>query len=97
MSVPLDFGAINGMTGSVILILIVLANYHQFRIRRQFSGVIGKVMLWWSIGLAAMLALTIFNWITFSVGMDLSFITIFDRFFEIAGFACFLKGSMVIR
>jgi len=97
MTVPLEFGVLNVLTGSVILILILLANYYQFRIRRRFSGVIGKVMFWWSIGLAAMLALTIFNWITFGLGMDLSFITIIDRFFDIVGIACFLKGSMVIR
>jgi hypothetical protein len=97
MSVPLVFDAFNIGTGTVILILILLANYYQFRIRRRFSGVIGKVMFWYSVGLAAMLALTVFNWVTFSLRMDLSFITVSDRFFDIVAIACFLKGAMVIR
>jgi hypothetical protein len=94
---PISFGLINLLTGIVILILIVLANYYQFRIRRRFSGVIGKVMFWYSLGLAALLALTIFNWVTFSAGVDLPSVTAVDRIFDIAAIACFLKGAMVIR
>ena len=97
MSEPVAFGAINIMTGGIILILIVLANYYQFKIRRRFSGVIGKVMFWYSIGLAVMLALTVFNWVMFAIGFDLSFVTIYDRFFEILAIAFFLKGALVIR
>jgi hypothetical protein len=97
MSVPLAFDVVNIGTGVLILILILLANYYQFRIRRRFSGVIGKVMFWYSIGLASMLALTIFNWITFSLRMDLSLITLSDRLFDIVAIACFLKGAIVIR
>ena len=97
MSVPLPFDFINVGTGAVILILVLLANYYQFRIRRRFSGVIGKIMFWYSVGLAVVLALTIFNWVTFSFRVDLTFITICDRLFDIAAVACFLKGAMVIR
>ena len=97
MSVPVAFDVVNIGTGVLILILILFANYYQFRIRRRFSGVIGKVMFWYSIGLAAMLALTIYNWITFSLRMDLSFITLSDRLFDIVAIACFLKGATVIR
>jgi len=93
----LFFDVLNPGTGAVILILIVLANYYQFRIRRRFSGVIGKVMFWYSIGLAVLLVLTIFNWVAFSLQMDLSFITIVERLFFVASIACFLKGAMVIR
>ena len=39
-------------TGAIILVLILLANYYQIRTRRRFSGVIGKVLFWYSLGLA---------------------------------------------
>lgn len=84
-------------TGAIILVLILLANYYQIRTRRRFSGVIGKVLFWYSLGLAAMLAATIFNWIVFSLQFDLQFVTNFDRIFDIAAIACFLKGALVIR
>jgi hypothetical protein len=97
MSGVLSFDVLNPVTGAIILVLILLANYYQFKIRRRFSGVIGKVMFWYSIGLAVMLVLTIFNWITYSARADFLSITIVDRFFEIASIACFLKGALVIR
>ena len=97
MFVPLGFDVLNIGTGTIILVLVLLANYYQFRVRRRFSGVIGKVMFWYSLGLAAILALTIFNWVMFSFRIDLAFITIYGRFFDIAAIACFLKGSMIIR
>jgi len=97
MTVPLGFEVFNAGTGAIILVLILFANYYQFRIRRRFSGVIGKIMFWYSFGLAVMLALTIFNWITYSLQMDMSFITLSDRLFFIVAIACFLKGAMVIR
>lgn len=87
----------NAGTGAIILVLVLLANYYQFKIRRRFSGVIGKIMFWYSAGLASMLGLTIFNWIMFSYGMDLEIITLAGRVFDIAAIACFLKGAMVIR
>ncbi len=84
-------------TGAIILVLIILANFYQFRVRRRFSGVIGKIMFWYSLGLGSMLVLTIFNWIAFPLRMDLLTITLADRVFDIAAIACFLKGAMVIR
>jgi len=84
-------------TGAIILVLIILANFYQFRVRRRFSGVIGKIMFWYSLGLGSMLVLTIFNWIAFSLRIDLLTITLADRVFDIAAIACFLKGAMVIR
>ena len=97
MPVSLVFDVLNICTGAVILILILLANYYQFRIRRRFSGVIGKIMFWYSLGLAAMLAVAIFNWIAFSLRMDFITITLTARFFDIVAIACFLKGALVIR
>jgi hypothetical protein len=88
---------LNVATGAIILVLIVLANVYQSRVRRRFSGVIGKIMSWYSLGLGAMLLLTLFNWIAFPLHMDLLSITLVDRVFDIAAIACFLKGAMVIR
>jgi hypothetical protein len=88
---------LNLVTGAIILVLIILANFYQFRVRRRFSGVIGKIMFWYSLGLGAMLALTVFNWIAFPLQMDLLSITLADRVFDIAAVACFLKGALVIR
>jgi len=88
---------LNVVTGAIILVLVILANFYQFRVRRRFSGVIGKIMLWYSLGLGSILALTIFNWIAFPLRMDLLSLTLADRVFEIAAVACFLKGAMVIR
>jgi magnesium-transporting ATPase (P-type) len=84
-------------TGVIILVLVIFANFYQFRVRRRFSGVIGKIMFWYSLGLVSILALTIFNWVAFTLNMDLVSITLADRVFDIAAVACFLKGAMVIR
>jgi len=84
-------------TGAIILVLVILANFYQFRVRRRFSGVIGKIMFWYSLGLGCILAVTIFNWVAFPFNMDLVSITLADRVFVIAAVACFLKGAMVIR
>jgi hypothetical protein len=97
MYLPLLDEIFNVGTGAIILVLILLANFYQFRIRRRFSGVIGKIMFWYSLGLAAMLAVTIYNWILFSIGMDIAFVALSDRVFDIVAVACFLKGAMVIR
>jgi len=88
---------LNIVTGAIIFVLIILANLYQFRVRRRFSGVIGKIMFWYSLGLGSMLVLTTFNWIAFSLRMDLFGITLADRVFDIAAIACFLKGAIVIR
>jgi len=92
-----EFDFLNVGTGAIILVLILLANFYQFRVRQRFSGLIGKIMLWYSLGLGFLLAVTIFNWIVFSAQMDLAFITLADRLFDIAAIACFVKGAMVIR
>jgi hypothetical protein len=96
MPLPLS-DILNPATGAVILVLIVLANFYQFRIRRRFSGVIGKIMFWYSLGLALMLAATIFDWIMFSLQMDFVTVTLAARLFDMVAIACFLKGAMVIR
>jgi hypothetical protein len=96
MPLPLS-DILNPATGAVILVLIVLANFYQFRIRRRFSGVIGKIMFWYSLGLALMLAATIFDWIMFSLQMDFVTVTLAARLFDIVAIACFLKGAIVIR
>ena len=88
---------LNVVTGAIILVLVILANFYQFRVRRRFSGVIGRIMFWYSLGLGFILALTIFNWIAFPLRMDLLSLTLADRIFEIVAVACFLKGAMVIR
>src|SRR3989304_3743526 len=97
MILSLAADLINVGTGAIILVLIVLANLYQFRIRRRFSGVIGKIMFWYSLGLASMLALTIFNWIAYPLQMDLVFISLSGRFFDLGGVRVFLKGARVIR
>lgn len=96
---PLSFldNLFNAGSGAIILVLILLANYYQFRIRRRFSGVIGRIMFWYSLGLGLMLAVTIFNWIMYSLQADFVLISLADRLFDIAAIACFLKGAMVIR
>lgn len=88
---------LNPASGAVILVLIVLANFYQIKIRRRFSGVIGKIMFWYSLGLGLILAATIFNWIMFSLQMDFVTVTLAARVFEIVAIACFLKGATVIR
>jgi len=97
MASPSSFDVLNAGTGAIILCLVILANYYQVRIRRRFSGVIGAIMFWYSLGLGALLALTIFDWIAFPLHMDVFFITLFDRVLDIIALACFLKGATVIR
>ena len=95
--IEMQLDLLNITTGAIILVLIILANFYQFRVRRRFSGVIGKIMFWYSLGLASMLAATIFYWIAFPLRMDLLSINLAGRVFDIAAIACFLKGAMVIR
>lgn len=100
MSQPITnemFTILNMGTGAIILVMILLANLRQYRIRRRFSGVIGKVMFWYMLGLGSLLALTIYNWIVYSLQLELMFITLSGRVFDIMATACFLKGASVIR
>jgi hypothetical protein len=78
-------------------LFIILANYFQWKIRRRFSGVIGKIMFWYSLGLGAMLALTIWNWIVAMLEIGMAELLWGDLvFFLIASFFFFM-GSIVIR
>jgi hypothetical protein len=87
----------NAGSGLIILVLIVLANYYQYKTMRRFSGVIGKVMLWYSLGLATLLMATIFNFIVFTLNLDIWTVTYGDRVFSIVAILLFLKGARVIR
>ena len=88
---------LNAGTGLVILILIILANFYQSKIMRRFSGIIGKVMFWYSIGLVTTLVGTIFEWIAFTLNLDFVIVTLAARVFAIVSIAFFLKGARVIR
>jgi hypothetical protein len=87
----------NPLSGTIILVLIVLANYYQYKTMRRFSGVIGKVMLWYSLGLATLLLATIFNFIAFSLNLNIWTINYGERAFFIVAILLFLKGARVIR
>jgi hypothetical protein len=88
---------IGNITGIFIIVMVVLANIYQLRIRRRFSGTIGKVMFWYSLGLAAMLALTVFNAIVDIMDWGLLTQVVGSRVFFLIAVAFFLKGSLVIR
>lgn len=53
---------VTSILGISIWITIVLANYFQLRTLRKFSGLIGRVMFWYSIGLVMLLALTAYEY-----------------------------------
>jgi hypothetical protein len=88
---------LNAISGVVIVIMIVLANVYQFRIQRRFSGVIGRIMFWYSLGLAAMLVLTIFNVVANIFNWSLLTQVVGSRVFFLIAVAFFLKGALVIR
>ena len=44
MTITFEQQLFNAGTGAIILVLVLLANYYQFKVRRRFSGVIGKIM-----------------------------------------------------
>lgn len=83
--------------GIAITIFIVLANYYQWKIRTHFSGVIGRVMFWYSLGLAALLALTIWHWIVAIFEMRMVELLWGDVVFFLIAVFFFFKGSSVIR
>lgn len=80
-----------------LLIMVVVANYYQIRIMRRFSGVIGKIMFWYSLGLASMLALTIFEWVVTFAGLDPGIRDAGEQVFFTVAVAFFLRGSIIIR
>jgi hypothetical protein len=88
---------LNVTSGVVITIMIVLANVYQLRIKRRFSGAIGKIMFWYSLGLAAMLALTIFNVVANILNWGLLTQVVGSRVIFLIAVAFFLRGSLVIR
>lgn len=78
-------------------VFILLANYYQWKIRRRFSGVIGKIMFWYSLGLGAMLALTIWNWIVALLEIGMTELLWGDLIFFLIASFFFFMGSIVIR
>lgn len=88
---------VNNTTGVLIVVMIVLANVYQLRIRRRFSGAIGKVMFWYSLGLAAMLVLTIFNVAAVIFNWTLLAQVVGSRALFFVAVALFLRGALVIR
>lgn len=83
--------------GILITIFIVLANFYQWKIRRRFSGLIGKIMFWYSLGLAALLALTIWHWLVVIFDMNIGDLLWGDIAFFLVAAIFFFKGSSVIR
>lgn len=83
--------------GIATSVFIIGANYYQWKIRRRFSGVISRIMFWYSLGLAAMLALTVWNWVAGILDIGTTQLLSGDSltFFFAAVF--FFKGSTVIR
>ncbi len=88
---------VNAAAAIVILIMIILANLYQFRVMRRFSGVIGRIMFWYSLGLAAMLALTLFNWAASIFNWGIMAELVGSRLFFLVAVAFFLRGSTIIR
>jgi hypothetical protein len=85
------------LPGIAITVFIVLANFYQWKIRRRFSGVIGRIMYWYSFGLAAMLALTIWHWLVVIFEMSLPDLLWGDIVAFLLAAFFFFKGSTVIR
>jgi hypothetical protein len=88
---------IDDIAGITIVVMIVLVNVYQLRIMRRFSGAIGKVMFWYSLGLGALFALTLFNVVADIFNWGLLAQVIGSRLFFIVAIAFFLKGALVIR
>jgi hypothetical protein len=88
---------LNAFSGAIIVIMIVLVNVYQLRIKSRFSGAIGKIMFWYSLGLAAMLVLTLFNVAANIFDWSLLTQVVGSRVLFLIAVAFFLKGSLVIR
>ncbi len=85
------------LPGVAITLFLALANFYQWKIRRRFSGVIGSVMFWYSLGLAAMLALTIWHWAVVIFDMSTPDLLWGDLVAFLLAAFFFFKGSTVIR
>jgi hypothetical protein len=88
---------LNISTGFIVLVMIILANVYQRRVMKRFSGVIGKVMSWYSLGLFTFLILTIWGWVSNVVDMNLWIGELVGRLLFIVAIAFFVKGARVIR
>ncbi len=85
------------LPGIAIFLFLVLANFYQWKIRRRFSGVIGSIMFWYSLGLAALLALSIWHWLVVIFEMSLPDLFWGDIVAFLLAAFFFFKGSTVIR
>jgi hypothetical protein len=83
--------------GIAVSVFLIVANYCQWKIRRRFSGVIGKIMFWYSLGLAAMLALTVWNWVAGIFDISTTQLLWGDSLTFLLAAFFFFKGSLVIR
>jgi hypothetical protein len=83
--------------GFAITVFIVLANYYQFKIRQRFSGLIGKVMFWHSLGLGALLLLTVWHWVVAIFDMTMSNLLWGDELLFLVACFFFFMSSIVIR
>lgn len=83
--------------GFAASVFIIGANYYQWKIRRRFSGVIGKIMFWYSLGLAAMLALTVWNWAAGIFDIGTTQLLGGDSLTFFLATIFFFKGSTVVR
>jgi len=88
---------VNDLSGILIVVLIVLANVFQLRIKRRFSGAIGRVMFWYSLGLGALLLLTLFNVVADIMDWSLLAQVVGSRLFFLVAIVFFLRGALVIR
>lgn len=85
------------LPGIAIFVFLVLANYYQWKIRHRFSGVIGGIMFWYSLGLAALLALSIWHWAVVIFDMSQPDLLWGDLLAFLIAAVFFFKGSTVIR
>jgi hypothetical protein len=92
-----DILFLNISTGFIVLVMIILANVYQRRVMKRFSGVIGKVMSWYSLGLFTFLILTIWGWVSNVFDMSLWVGELVGRLLFIVAIAFFVKGARVIR
>jgi len=83
--------------GIAVLVFIIGANYYQWKIRQRYSGLIGRIMFWYSLGLAAMLALTIWNWVAGIFDIGTTQLLWGDSLTFLLATFFFFKGSIVIR
>ncbi|MFQ6077257.1 MAG: hypothetical protein ACE5Z5_14185 [Candidatus Bathyarchaeia archaeon] len=83
--------------GTLITVFIILANYHQIKIMKRFSGLIGKVMFWYSWGLLFLLLLTIYNIIAFMYPIPADWFYFGTMVFFLPACVCFWKGARVIK